>query len=260
MMSNMDVWNGFEPTNPDYVKQNNQGGRKSSSIKPVYMVKLATNAFGPIGVGWGYRVVEERFDNTAPIVLINGDKASSKPPVYMMDGDRIVYEKTHTILIEMWIKGSDKTFSQFGHTRYSYMTKTGSLFIDHEYGKKSITDAMTKCLSLLGVCSDIYMGEFEDQGYQAASKLEHDLKKADDKDAEYVNKSEQFHAFIDDKIKAMSNCPNFNAMQSVYGLAVQKIDREAPILGINQAEAKVELDKMYHAMNNKFNGEQNAAI
>jgi len=260
MSNNMNIWDGFEPTNPDYTKVNNQGGRKSTAITPVYMVKLATDALGPIGVGWGYRVVEERFDNTAPVTLINGDKAAGKLPVYMMDNGNIVYERTHTVLIEMWIKGSEKTFSQYGHTRFTYMTKAGTMFVDHDYGKKSVTDAMTKCLSLLGVCSDVYMGEFDDQNYQNAAKLEHDLKKADDKDAEYLSKTEEFNNSIEDKRKAMEQCPNFQAMQNVYGMAVQKIDRESPILGINPADAKAGIDAMYHEMNNKFNGEQNATV
>lgn len=253
MMSNLDIWNEFGTTDPQYTKQNTQGGRKSTSITPVYMVKLATQALGPIGVGWGYSVKEERFDNTAPIVLVNGDKAKGALPVYMMDGDKIVYEKTHTVLIEMWIAGSDKTFCQYGHTRYSYMTKNGSLYIDHEYGKKSITDAMTKCLSLLGVCSDVYMGEFDDQAYQQAAHLEHSLKKADDKDAEYLSKVDQFNAAIADTVKAMDLCPNMPAVQNVYGLAAHKVDREAPILGIEPATAKQPLDAKYHELNDKFN-------
>jgi hypothetical protein len=52
----------------------------------------------------------------------------------------------------------------------------------------------------------------------------------------------------------MSLCPNFKSMQSVYGLAIQKIDREAPILGINPVEAKAGLDAMYHKMNEQLNG------
>jgi hypothetical protein len=250
--NNMQVWDSFGTTDPAYTKTNSQGGRSSTAITPVYMVKKATEAFGPIGVGWGYRVIEERFDNAAPIVLLAGNKPDGVPPTYMMDGGNIVYEKTHTVLIEMWIKGGEKTFSQYGHTRYLYMTGKGSLFIDHEYGKKSITDAMTKCLSLLGVCSDVYMGEFDNQGYQEAAELEHSLKKAEDKDAEYVSKIEQLNNYIGDKIKAMGLCPNFNAMQNVYGLAVQKIDREAPILGLDPATCKQGLDEKYHALNERF--------
>jgi len=253
VMSNLRIWDSFGKTDPKYTKKNTQGGRSSTSITPVYMVKKATEALGQIGIGWGYSVIEERFDNTAPIVLKKG--SGSELPVYMTDNGAIVYEKTHTVLLELWIKGSDKTFSQYGHTRYTYMTKSGSLYVDHEYGKKSITDAMTKCLSLIGVCADVYMGEFDDRGYQQAAQLENDLKKADDKDAEYVSKTQQLHSYIADKVAAMELCPNFKAMQSVYGLAAQKIDREAPILGIDPAEAKQSLDVMYHKMNNQFNKE-----
>jgi hypothetical protein len=252
-MSNLKIWDSFGKTDPDFTKKNNQGGRSSTSINPVYMVKKATEALGPIGVGWGYRVIEERFDNTAPIVLTKG--SGNSLPVYMTDNGAVVYEKTHTVLIEMWIAGNEQKFCQYGHTRFTYMTKTGSLFVDHDYGKKSITDAMTKCLSLIGVAADVYMGEFDDQNYQQAAKLENDLKKADDKDAEYVSKTQEFSDFLDDRIKAMGMCPNFQAMQTVYGMAVQKIDREAPILGINPTDAKFAIDAKYHEMNEKFKSE-----
>lgn len=90
-MSNLRIWDSFGKTDPKYTKNNTQGGRSSTSITPVYMVKKATEALGPIGVGWGYKVIEERFDNTAPIVLKKG--SSSELPVYMTDNGAIVYEK-----------------------------------------------------------------------------------------------------------------------------------------------------------------------
>lgn len=246
MSENMIVWDSFPKTDPQYTKGNQQGGRKSTSITPVYMVKLATDALGPIGVGWGYSVIEERFDNGAPIVLIQAKDTENKLPVYMVDGGSIVYEKNHTVLVELWIKGSDKTFCQYGHTKYSYMTKNGKYYVDDEYGKKSITDAMTKCLSLLGVCSDVYMGEFDDAGYQEQAKLENDLDKADKRDEAYAEKTEDLRVYVNDKISAIALCPNMDAVGKVYGLAAAKIDREAPVLSLDPSMIKAPLDAAYH--------------
>lgn len=248
-MSNLRIWDSFGKTDPKYTKAANVDGNKQTSLSGNYMVKLATESLGPIGEGWGYRIIEERFDNTKPVMT----KIDNKMQI-LKDGDSIVWEQNHTILVEMWHTERSNTFTQYGHTKYRYMKSDGSkMIIDNEYAKKSLTDAMKKCLSLIGVCADVFMGEFDDHGYQQAARLENDLKKADDKDAEYVSKTQQLNAFIDDKVAAMELCPNFKAMQSVYGLAVQKIDREAPILGIDPAEAKHSLDAMFHKMSNKFN-------
>ena len=260
MSDNLKVWDSFGKTDPTYTKSNGYGSNASTAITPMYMVKLATKTLGPIGEGWGYVVKEERFDNGKPVILVPGDKGKGTLPVYMLDNGSIVFEKIHTLLLEMWIKDKSNTFLQFGHTKYSYLTKNGDYYVDDEYGKKSLTDAMTKCLSLIGVCSDIYMGEFDDKNYQEVAKLESDLKKADDKDAEYKSKSDQFYDYIKDKIKAMGMCPDFTSMQSVYAMAAQKIDRESPILGINPADAKKELDAKYFELEAKFKGESNETV
>lgn len=258
MMSNLRLWDSFGKTDPKYTKAANVDGNRQTSLSGNYMVKLATESLGPIGEGWGYKIIEERLDNTKPVMM----KGDGNKLEILKDGDSIVWEQNHTVLIELWHGSKDNTFTQFGHTKFRYMKSDGSkMIIDNECAKKSLTDAMKKCLSLIGVCADVFMGEFDDQSYQQAAKLENDLKKADDKDAEYVSKTEEFNNYIDDKCKAMSQCPNFQAMQSVYGMAVQKIDREAPILGINPVDAKKGLDSMFHEMNNKFNVEkENAAV
>jgi ubiquitin len=250
-MSNLKLWDSFGKTDPKYTKAANVDGNKLTSLDGVYMAKLATEALGPIGEGWGYTIVEERMDNTKPIM----QKGEDGKMVILKDGDSIVWEQNHTVLLEMWHGKRENVYTQFGHTKYRYMKTDGTkLIIDNEYAKKSVTDAMKKCLSLIGICADVFMGEFDDQSYQQAAKLENDLKKADDKDAEYASKTDQFNDFVEDKINAMSLCPNFKSMQSVYGMAVQKIDREAPILGINPVEAKAGLDAMFHQMNELLSG------
>ena len=257
MMSNLRLWDSFGKTDPKYTKAANVDGNKQTSLSGNYMVKLATESLGPIGEGWGYKIIEERLDNTKPIMMKDQDGKMA----ILKDGDSIVWEQNHTLLVEFWHGDRANTFTQYGHTKYRYMKSDGSkMIIDSEYAKKSLTDAMKKCLSLIGVCADVFMGEFDDHGYQQAAKLENDLKKADDKDAEYISKTQEFSDFLDDRIKAMGMCPNFNAMQNVYGMAIQKIDREAPILGINPHDAKFAIDKKFHEMNNKFNGDENAAV
>ena len=247
-------WDKFPKTDPQYTKQNKQGGRNSTAITPVYMVKLATDVLGPIGIGWGYKVIEERFDNGAPIVLIQAANSESKLPVYMLDSGQIVYEKNHTVLLEMWVGEKSNTFSQYGHTKYSYMTKTGKYYVDDEYGKKSITDAMTKCLSLLGVCSDVYMGEFDNVDYQEAARIESDIAKADNVTDEIQKKTSELEAHIEQNITLMDSCPNFEAAAKVYGLAYSKTQLLSKALKLDEQQTLSPLDAKYFELQKKFKG------
>lgn len=247
-MDTLRLWDSFGKTDPKYTKSANVDGNKQTSLSGNYMVKLATASLGPIGKGWGYRILEERFDNTKPMML-RGENG----PEILYDNGSIVWEQNHTILIEMWHGNRENTFTQYGHTKFKYMkADLTKVIIDNEYAKKSLTDAMKKCLSLIGVCSDVFMGEFDDVNYQQAAKLENDLKKADDRDIEYSNKLKEFAAFIADRLNAMKLCPNIDAMQKVYGLAAQKIDREAPILGLDPAKEKQPLDALYFELDAEF--------
>ena len=248
MSDNLKLWDSFGKTDPKYTKAANVDGNKLTSLDGAYMVSLATSSLGPIGEGWGYKVLVDRMDKTKPIMTIV-DKIQTP----LMDGGEIVWELDHTVLIEMWHGTKENNFSQYGHTKFRYMKTDGSkMIIDHEYAKKSLTDAMKKCLSLIGVCSDVFMGEFDDVSYQQAAQLENDLKNADNKDLEFMNKTDEFNESIKSSIKSMSDCPNFDAMQKVYGITAQKIDREAPILGIKPEDAKKDLDAKYFELDNKF--------
>lgn len=250
-MDNLKLWDSFGKTDPKYTKSANVDGNKQTSLTGNYMVKLATEALGPIGECWGYKIIEERFDNTKPVMTMEDNKK-----VILRDGESIVWELNHTILIEMWHTDRRNTFSQFGHTKARYMKADGSkMIIDNECAKKSLTDAMKKCLSLIGVCSDVFMGEFDDAGYQQAAQLENDLKKADDKDKEFMSKTDEFNAFIESTMIAMADTPNIEAMKKVYGMAALKIDREAPILQTDPAVAKQSLDAKYFELENNFKGE-----
>lgn len=253
MTDNMKVWNSIPKTDQEYTKQSKEQGRTVTSAAPVYMVKLATAALGPIGVGWGYEIVEERFDNTLPIILIEGDKSKGTLPVYMMDGGNIVWEKTHTALLKMWVGEKGNSFVQYGHTKYSYMTKAGKFYVDHEYGKKSVTDAMTKCLSLLGVCSDIYMGQFDNIEYKELAKLENDLAKADSVSDEVKSKTEELRKHISDHLELMGECPTFEAAAKVYGLATTKVNLLSKSLGLNAQDELKDLDAKYFEMKSVFN-------
>ena len=97
------------------------------------------------------------------------------------------------------------------------------------------------------------MGEFDDQNYRQVAKLEHDIAKADNAEAEKEKKIEELKVFITDKVAAMDLCPNIGAVAKVYGLAAAKIDRESIILGLDPTKTKLRLDKKYFEVEAKLN-------
>ena len=81
-------------------------------------------------------------------------------------GEVIGTEIVHVVRVDLWyMQGGNKAkVTQFGQTTFVGHNKY-SVFTDEEAPKKSLTDAMSKCLSLLGFGSDIHMGLWDDVKY-----------------------------------------------------------------------------------------------
>lgn len=238
---NMRIWSAVPKTDRAYTQDANVNGNKQTAVSGLYMVKLATEVLGPIGESWGYEITSERYDNTKPVMI-----KSESGLVILKDGDSIVWEQNHTCLLTLWHGSRENTIQQFGHTKYRYMKSDGSkMIIDDEAPKKSVTDAMKKCLSLLGVCSDVYMGLFDDQNYVAAAETENALKKADNADKAYQEQLDKFRADIEDGVKAIKISPNMDAVGRVYGLKSAMVDRKAPVLGLDAEAEKEPLNIAY---------------
>jgi len=156
--TNLNIWQSVERTDPAYTKEfTRSGGFKGTAISPAYMVKRATETFGPMGLGWGLDIVNEELIDGAPLVDANG----------VLLG----HEKIHKLLVSLWyvVDGKRGEVKQFGQTVFIGRNKWG-FYTDEEAAKKSMTDAMTKCLSLLGFGADVYLGKFDDNKYKAESR------------------------------------------------------------------------------------------
>ncbi len=143
---NLKLWmQGFK-TDLQHVKPD-QNGRLS--IKTQYRLMKATEIWGPIGVGWGYKVLREWIDTGAPIVM-NGDITQH-------------FEQIHKIEIEFWYlhEGEKVSFTQYGDTRKLYLARGGYFVHDDEVEKKSLSDALGKAMSMTGICADIYLGTYD---------------------------------------------------------------------------------------------------
>lgn len=168
----LELWRQVDKTPTTAVREASVDGQQITTLDAMHVIELATKIFGPMGIGWGYRIEDERFDVGAPIL-------SNK-------GELIAHEQTHTIRLVLWYRwqGDRGEVTQFGHTRYVYRTSTGKWKTDGEAPKKSITDAIKKCLSLLGFAADVYYGKFDNKDYTQAQQAATRIAVAENQDAE----------------------------------------------------------------------------
>ena len=151
--NHMSLWDSVQETNPKYTKTfKRAGGFSGTAVNATYVARRLTEAFGPAGIGWGVTIHEERILEGAPIRT--------------QDGQVIAQTMIHVLRCGLWyeLNGKKGEVQQFGQTTFVGQNKYGA-FTDEEAPKKSLTDAMTKCASLLGVAADIHLGLYDDNKY-----------------------------------------------------------------------------------------------
>lgn len=174
-IDNMSVWENVRGVDRKYTKPITGKSYKGDSVNPTYMVMRITEVLGPIGINWGYEVVSSEIHEGAvmervPVEehVVMRDTAPGEPPRAHSKTTRfeLLREKWHICRIRMWRRGPDGSVSHWEHSGGTVMfTKfnSGKLNFDEDAEKKSITDALNKCLSQLGVCADVFLGLFDDK-------------------------------------------------------------------------------------------------
>lgn len=150
---NLSLWRLVERTDPAHVKPITGKSYSGNSPKPHYIVHRATETFGPIGIGWGFRIVEDKILSGA--LLEPGH-----------------HEQIHQAKVAVWYEWNGKRgeIEHVGQTLFSGRRKgkdgkPGLPFTDEDAPKKSVTDALIKALSMIGFAGDIFMGRYDDSKY-----------------------------------------------------------------------------------------------
>jgi len=145
MNDNLELWNKYLKPHKDATKKfNKAGGFRGTAIDPMWLIRCATEAWGPMGVNWGVVVQKEEYREfpTDPVTVI------------------------HVVWIDLWHGiGDDKgKITCVGQTTMMGTNKNG-VFVDEEAPKKSLTDAIGKGLSWLGFGAAVHMGMFDGNKY-----------------------------------------------------------------------------------------------
>lgn len=184
---NMDIWKSAFKTDPKYTKPDTTGNN-TTSINAQYRQMQATRLFGPRGKGWGVDVKREWIEDGMPI-FVNGS------PIGLC-------ESVHNIEIDFWyIDPSDgqkyTITSVYGETERWYWSFNYSRLIKNsDVRKKSLTDATGKALSMLGICGDVYMGEYDDAHIETLNK---NVVEAEKK-VRHLEEEEKIRKEVNDKV------------------------------------------------------------
>lgn len=218
-MSNLDFWNKVSKTNSANVKDSMQG---LSSIDSYAMFKAATEAFGMCGIGWGYEILQEDFHVGGPV--IKQDK-------------NLGNEIDHILKIRFWYKSGDQIGELFhyGITRYVYGSKCG-LITDEEAPKKSLTDAIKKCLSMLGFSADVYMGKFEDANYKAGNELRSKIEDSEESNQEYLNAIKETEDYLETQMKSIETIKSDVAFTAAMRKLYESVTTKCKAAGLDPSQ------------------------
>ncbi|MFG0356567.1 hypothetical protein [Pseudomonas sp. zbq_11] len=206
--TNMSIWEKVQTTDTRFTKDAKVGGQQITSLNGTAMIMKATEVFGPAGIGFGWNVVEERFDKGAEMFSGEGDKRVS-----------LGFELNHTIKITFWfmLDGQRGEIEQYGCTQYLYKSKYGTT-TDGEAPKKSLTDAIKKALSMLGFSADVFLGMFDDVNYVQQLQAEQAIEQA-----EIERQQQERLDFIKDTIETMQKAVTPHERKKIHDHAVRKL-------------------------------------
>lgn len=182
---NMKFWESVKKTDPNRVKPITGKQYKGNSPQPYYLVERMTEAFGMCGIGWGLNIINERMER-------------------LTDTDVL-----HVAVVELWYVHESKkgSITQVGQTKACYKTSSGILLVDEDAPKKSVTDAMTKCMSYLGFAGDIFSGQWDDSKY--VQELTNEFNGA--------NKKPSFN--MDESKRLIGMCTTMDQLKAAFGAA-----------------------------------------
>src|SRR5580765_5972918 len=153
---NLRLWRLNEATDPAHTKPVTVG-RRFTAIDAYYQIKRATETWGPIGVGWGWKLEEETVSVDGP----NGQVHFAKCKV--------------TLWYRMPVNGVDRMY-ECGPVIGMNQLLSSKGNPDDEAFKKATTDGVTKALSYLGFSADVFMGLYDDSKYVNRLKEEMNSK------------------------------------------------------------------------------------
>lgn len=194
---NKALWQRVCRTDPRHVKPITGKQYSGNSPKPYWIVEHLTDEFGPCGIGWGFHIINERFEHFG-----TGEHA----------------ESLHVAVVSFWyvLDGQRGDLQQVGQTRAAYTTSKGKYLVDEDAPKKSVTDALVKCASYLGFAGDIFSGMWDDSKYVAQVREEYEEK----------DRLALRQAWLDETAMRLESCNTPDELKAAWSAAVATTKKE----------------------------------
>lgn len=140
-MENLSLWNRLRAV-PEEAKKPIPAGRLKgfTDINPVWRIKILTEAFGPCGFGWWYRITDKHMEGQGTEVRAFVDIEL----FYVLDGK-----------VSQPVVGT-------GGASFLTAEKTGAYTSDECY-KMALTDAISVAAKSIGVAADVYYAKDRDK-------------------------------------------------------------------------------------------------
>lgn len=239
-MTNLSLWDSVSKTDPMYTKKARKGQFNFTSIAPIYQFKMATEAFGVQGIGWGVVVGSEVFQEKeyGTTIILSYDATL----FFVVDGVRG----------EIPIHASEKSC-------YQTQGANGYMKIDDEVRKKVVTNAKTKGLSELGFNADVFMGMFDDPNYVDFRNYEESIEKSENRTEEVNKKTEEFNQWCRDEIETYPSLKNISTLTLVYAGHVEKLTGRCNLLGLDLKPYKLQFTNAFNKQKNIVEGKNNGS-
>lgn len=201
MSDNKALWQRAFTTDPKAVKAITGKQYNGNSPKPYWIIERLTDEFGPCGIGWGFSILNERFERFS-------------------DTDTL-----HVAVVRFWYMLGEKRgeLEQVGQTKATYTTSKGAFLVDEDAPKKSVTDALVKCASYLGFAGDIFSGRWDDSKYVQAAGAEWEARR---NDTEAKKAAELRAAWLDDQATKLEAAGSLDELGVVWKAAYTVMKRE----------------------------------
>ena len=237
-VDNMAIWDSVKETPPSRTKTSTFGGREVTTINTQHAFLAATKQFGPIGLGWGYDIEEDRFDDGAPLVH---------------KGEIICNGVNHTLKIKLWYmhEGKQCFVTNYGHTKYVYATSYG-ISCDEEAAKKSLSDAIKKCLSMIGFFADIFLGQYEDAQYREDAQVKEGFESSENRaEAEEDAKNDLIN-WIDSQCKTYGKISSPAPLKLAHKRVLDTAFGRCQLLNVNYDKVSAKLQAAFQKQLDKI--------
>jgi len=212
----MKVWDRVDKTDPAYTKRVTQRGG-FTAIDAMYQTKKATEIFGMYGKGWGLSQTKFNLE----ILEATGMIVHEAVFFYVQDDKRYEFPIHNAIKPMMGAKS------------------------DEDWPKKVETNTISKALSRLGFCADVFMGDFDDQDYVQDRANEEAMAKAQDKDSEALKQAQEYDKWFSDHMTFVQTAVSMNELIKVFNLMVRRCKSKADdksIIKVTRARDKRKLE------------------